>query len=226
MTHSELEPFLIVFIETLIEQGKKQFALSLTFEATLYTDGEILEAPYRTAHLLVDARTNYKGIWACITPGFKTLQEVKDEEWEFHSYHDSCWRDDGLHWAFQLWLEMRDELGKLAKEAKVPADTAQLSRRTTAKPMMAFFHEVTFEKEQDPTPNKRGYVVKGFAVKPTAKVTPKEVGNTQVLETGLSSEENILLVVEQALKTNSKSITITPEYRNEKVCGGKVEIHG
>lgn len=60
----------------------------------------------RYFHLLFLRPTNYTKVWAHTG----THHMPEPEQWQMTSYHDSCWRTDGLRVLFQGWAEMRDEI--------------------------------------------------------------------------------------------------------------------
>lgn len=165
MTTTKFEPLLISCIETLVKAGKKQFILGFQFQSFICTDKKNLFVPERTAYVLVDARTNYKAIWSFVEPGYKSPHEIKAEEWKFQSCHDSCWREDGLHWIFDTWCDMRDQLIALIKAENHTMNIYEVSHCTTVKPNSNFFQEVSFEKEQDPTCKHQKYQVKNLEIK-------------------------------------------------------------
>jgi len=134
------------FIETLIEREVKQMCLSFKMSCNYYGKEDFSKT--RFIKVLVDARRRYIGIYINVSDKAKRVTEIKD--WTNTSYHDSCWRTDGMRWIFQNFIEMRNELGDFLDGEKIQMDINEVNDKVELNPdVFYFFEEIEFETERD-----------------------------------------------------------------------------
>lgn len=148
-THTQAERFICEFISVFREKKINQFILSIDFHASFFTNEKEYEVNPRVSYVLVDARSNYIGIWVCTREFWVgkdiDVYSIKPEEWEFMSRHDSCWRSDGMRWIFGNWCAMRDNLIGLLPKSLKKTNIHEINGCVSVKPAMCFFREVSFE---------------------------------------------------------------------------------
>jgi hypothetical protein len=163
MYTNDITNFLIATIETLaLKKKTPQFLLAVRFDASVYAKDTVIALPTRYVRVLIDARSNYKGIWIAQHPEWKGIHTLQDEDWKFQSYHDSCWRTDGMRWIFKTWCETREALASALTIQKREVPTAELNANVSITPDSTFFAEVSFEKVQNPESTHQDYNVKDF----------------------------------------------------------------
>lgn len=159
----ETTQFLTAFIQTFIRQTEyKQFMLSLSLRGALYQDDCTIQATEQFINVLVSAKTNYVGIWIHKSADWIPLHELTNDNWEFQSYHDSCWRTDGMNWMFNTFLEVRADLVTQIKAKSKVVSVEKLNSCIEYSPNSTFFTPVSFDKEQVQTETFRGYKVTNF----------------------------------------------------------------
>lgn len=132
----------VTHIISLIKENQTQFMLEFRFKA-----GQVGIINYdispREVLVLVDARSNYTGIWVCQSN--KSKWDLVGSDFKFYSCHDSCWRSDGMRWIFQNFIEMRDELRfKITQEGR-KYNLAEVNAAVTMFPGVFFQQGASFE---------------------------------------------------------------------------------
>lgn len=118
--------WLKVFIES--HRGKK---FILRIEMVAQYSGEFDYYNKYDIEVLVDASSRYIGIWIR-----ENRNGLENNPWILYSYHDSCWRTDGLRWVFDYWLKLRNYMTALF----IPIGDANNSIKI--EPGIVFFTEI------------------------------------------------------------------------------------
>ena len=140
------ESFITDFIEVLDNQGKKKFMLSFKFRGNLFKDNKQYHLTPRVIHLLIDATSNYKGVWIASKPFPNTIWEITDSDWKMTCYHDSCWGSDGMRWIFQNFHEMREELREMVNDPAI--SIYEINDAISFSPDLTFYRDVKFDKKR------------------------------------------------------------------------------
>lgn len=134
--------FVTNIVEILQKSGEKQFMLEFRFDCSSIDGIKVKE---RLVYMLVDARSNYIGIWTTKNK-WKTKWDLRADDFQFQSCHDSCWRSDGMQWIFKNYIEMRDELyKKLEEQGGDPVNLYQVNAAISFSPSLWFKNIVEFE---------------------------------------------------------------------------------
>jgi hypothetical protein len=142
------------WIKAFIESHRgKQFILSFKFHAE-YNDGNLFFYEEKQIEALVDASNRYIAIWTREMPKENKNNIWEDSPWTFYSYHDSCWRTDGLKWVFGYWFELRQKM------TGVGIGIEDANNSIIIEPMSFFFREVNVEwKYKDGSPDSNSILI-------------------------------------------------------------------
>ena len=140
MDYSGTTSFVTNIVEILKDSGEKQFMLEFRFDCHTVNG---IKLPPRLVYMLVDARSNYIGIWT--TREWKRKWDLTKDDFVFESCHDSCWRTDGMRWIFKNYIEMRDEVLKLLENSGEKIDLYEVNAAITFSPSVFFKTRVEFE---------------------------------------------------------------------------------
>jgi len=145
------------------QEGIYKFALSVVFRGEIGTEDDYVEIDSRTAHVLFDCSEGYVGVWTCISTDKMLLEDVKETDWVFRAYHDSCWRSDGMKWVFDTYISMRDELAEVLNQfmPDYKPSIHELNGHIKCGPALNWYHKVDFANI--PTKD-QGNIIKEFRI--------------------------------------------------------------
>ena len=98
----DISNYLCSIIESIlpVHSGERSIVFSLEAGYSRFEDSNCLE-DYQEFQILVNRKQNYTGVF---------LRIAKDD-WKYYSYHDSCWRSDGVQKIVsEIWFNYRQLL--------------------------------------------------------------------------------------------------------------------
>ena len=152
MNYETAQSFICEFVKILQSKGVKQFMFSVDFGASFFKGDDEYNANPLTTYVLVDACSNYIGVWVSTQEYWigkdVSPYAVKLEDWKNLSYHDSCWRSDGMRWMHENFIRIRDNLtSKMPEKLRKSIPIGNVNSCVRINPGIMFFREVSFEYE-------------------------------------------------------------------------------